>query len=304
MIEAAVLFFFLIFTQGYVYWLGGRERETLVWERNIDWLPPECVSVGDGNCNLGMCPHQELNPEPFDVQDNAPTNWPTQPELCSCILIEVESYILFLPPLDDNYKHFSYCYKTLLKVILYKMCSDNTKIWGVWKSVLLLIFHTFPCSEVVLTLPDFLKIDLRERNIDLLFPWFMHSLVDSWMYPDQVSDLQPWLFWAMLLTNWRTQPEPSRLFFLCMCNTYRVFFCFVFVFFLQECDHFVHICFYQTCGFFFFLIKEPSLHKNMWISPVLLLLTTMEYSLVWMYYSFFTLLPIVYFWVIPKFFVN
>ena len=32
----------------------------------------------------------------------------------------------------------------------------------------------------------------RERDIDLLFHLFMHSLVDSWMCPDWGLNPQPW----------------------------------------------------------------------------------------------------------------
>ena len=45
----------------------GGERE-----RNIDLLPPLCTSTGDGNHNLVMCPDQQ--PQPFGVQDDAPSN--------------------------------------------------------------------------------------------------------------------------------------------------------------------------------------------------------------------------------------
>ena len=38
----------------------------------------------------------------------------------------------------------------------------------------------------------------RERNIDLLFHLFMHSLVDSRMCLDQGSNPQPWRIWMML----------------------------------------------------------------------------------------------------------
>ena len=38
----------------------------------------------------------------------------------------------------------------------------------------------------------------RERNLDLLFHLFMHLLVDSFMCPDQGSNLQPWCIWTML----------------------------------------------------------------------------------------------------------
>ena len=40
----------------------GRDRER---ERNIDRLPPIHVPIGDQTWNLGMCPDQELNLQPF-----------------------------------------------------------------------------------------------------------------------------------------------------------------------------------------------------------------------------------------------
>ena len=42
---------------------GGRERE-----RNIDKLPVVCAPTGDQTLNLGMCPDQQSNPQPFGLQ--------------------------------------------------------------------------------------------------------------------------------------------------------------------------------------------------------------------------------------------
>ena len=57
-----------------------RERETSMWERNINWLPPVYTLTRDRTHNLGVCPDQELNPQPFGVWEDAPTNWATWPE--------------------------------------------------------------------------------------------------------------------------------------------------------------------------------------------------------------------------------
>ena len=51
-----------------------RKRENIDVERNIDWLPPISTLIGDRISNLGMCPDQEANPQPFGLWDNAPTN--------------------------------------------------------------------------------------------------------------------------------------------------------------------------------------------------------------------------------------
>ena len=58
---------------------GEREKETSMWKRNIDQLPPICTPTGDWTCNPGMCPDWELNLQPFGVPDNALNYWATQP---------------------------------------------------------------------------------------------------------------------------------------------------------------------------------------------------------------------------------
>ena len=52
----------------------GGERKKEMRERNIDWLPHVYTLTRDGTCKLGMCPDWELNPQPFGVWDDAPTN--------------------------------------------------------------------------------------------------------------------------------------------------------------------------------------------------------------------------------------
>ena len=43
-------------------------------ERNIYQLPTVCAPNEDWTHNLGMCPMQGSNPQPFGVWDDAPTN--------------------------------------------------------------------------------------------------------------------------------------------------------------------------------------------------------------------------------------
>ena len=43
----------------------GMGRETLMWERNIDWLFPACALTRDWTSNIGMCPDWESNPQPL-----------------------------------------------------------------------------------------------------------------------------------------------------------------------------------------------------------------------------------------------
>ena len=53
---------------------GETERETSIWERNIDRLPPTHSPTRDQNLNLGMCPHRGSSLQPFDVWNDAPTS--------------------------------------------------------------------------------------------------------------------------------------------------------------------------------------------------------------------------------------
>ena len=46
-----------------------RERKERERERNIHLLPSLRTLTGDPTCNLGRCPHRELNSKPFGVQN-------------------------------------------------------------------------------------------------------------------------------------------------------------------------------------------------------------------------------------------
>ena len=57
------------------------ERETLVLERNIDWLPLTSARTGDGTHSPGMCPDQGLNLQPWHIgMTLSPTELPRQGE--------------------------------------------------------------------------------------------------------------------------------------------------------------------------------------------------------------------------------
>ena len=60
-----------------------RERETLMWDRNIDWLPSICTPNRDWTHNLGMCSDRGPNLQTFGVWDDTPTNLVTQSGLFS-----------------------------------------------------------------------------------------------------------------------------------------------------------------------------------------------------------------------------
>ena len=54
-----------------------RQRETLMWDINIIWLPPIHTPAGDQTGNLSMCPDQDSNPQPLGTWKDAPANWDT-----------------------------------------------------------------------------------------------------------------------------------------------------------------------------------------------------------------------------------
>ena len=52
----------------------GSERETSMWEGNIDWLPLTCAPTGTKPHNLGICPDQKSHLWSFSSQDDVLTN--------------------------------------------------------------------------------------------------------------------------------------------------------------------------------------------------------------------------------------
>lgn len=65
----------------------GGERETETCEKHPLVASHTHPSWGR-TCNLPMCPHQELNPQPFGVRDDAPTTEPHQ-QMCEIFLIQI-----------------------------------------------------------------------------------------------------------------------------------------------------------------------------------------------------------------------
>ena len=77
---------------------GGRkrERETLIWERNIDWLPRIHASMRVWTCNPGKCLDWELNQRPFPLWDDTqPTELPLS-GLDFLLVVIIEVFLEFL----------------------------------------------------------------------------------------------------------------------------------------------------------------------------------------------------------------
>lgn len=51
-----------------------QKKERNINVRKINQLLPVLIPTGDQTSNLGTCPDQEWNPEPFSAGDDTPTN--------------------------------------------------------------------------------------------------------------------------------------------------------------------------------------------------------------------------------------
>ena len=81
-ITGCISFFLIFLVSWFIHALCacvpvGRERETSVWERNINQLPPIWALTRDWTHNLGMYPDQGSNLQTFWYTDNAPNNCTT-----------------------------------------------------------------------------------------------------------------------------------------------------------------------------------------------------------------------------------
>ena len=58
-------------------WERGRKREKHVCEKHWSVASHAFPNRGNQTGNLGMCPDQESDPQPFGAWDDGPTNWAT-----------------------------------------------------------------------------------------------------------------------------------------------------------------------------------------------------------------------------------
>ena len=86
----------------------------------------------------------------------------------------------------------------------------------------------------------FFKVDLRERerNIDLLFHLFMHSLVESCTCPDRELNLQPWHIGTTLQPAELPSEDTFIIFRCLLCSSDFSIFMFFFC-----CFDFFSLCF-------------------------------------------------------------
>ena len=154
----------LIFRRG-----DYRGREGVMWD--IDQLPPICAPNGIGTCDLGICPDWESNPQPFGVQDDAPTSWAMQPGQWGRFL-----YILLHSELMCISEAL-FWYNWLIINYIFKIY--NLNFWHVhipikplssttFKTMNITHFQKFPCPPLVI--PSSLSHSAA-RAVTNLFLW-------------------------------------------------------------------------------------------------------------------------------------
>ena len=87
-----VVFFFkdfIIFREGKEK-KHSKERETLMWESNMDRLLLVHALIGDQTHNLGMGPDQESNRWPFALQNDTQ---PTEPHLPGSVHVDINNWL-------------------------------------------------------------------------------------------------------------------------------------------------------------------------------------------------------------------
>ena len=92
-------------------WGGG----TLMWERNIDWLPSIHAPTGARTHNPGMCPDRESNPQPLVHRTMLqPTEQPSQ----DCPLFKPVCLWLFLSSFLVPYSGYKGVFPFILHYVL------------------------------------------------------------------------------------------------------------------------------------------------------------------------------------------
>ena len=88
-----------------------RERETVMWETNIDWLPSPRTLIREGTCNLSMCPDWELNLRPFIYRmlfQPSKSHWPRLTVLLFKNIYSLRNFLRNLWPIQYAFSHDSW----------------------------------------------------------------------------------------------------------------------------------------------------------------------------------------------------
>lgn len=111
---------------------GERERESLIRERNINWLSLECTP--------GMCPDQKSDLRPFGVWDNAPAKSHQPGLFLSFISFWFFSVLVLLEILRDVHQlmasrlkrfiSYSFCVSEHMGETLFFLVSWQSYIWS------------------------------------------------------------------------------------------------------------------------------------------------------------------------------
>ena len=90
-------------------------------EKQIHCLPP----TGDRICNLGKCPNQGFNLQPFGVWDNALTQPPSHSDLNCHIFSDYKMHLPSPPPFWEEKGGVSYSPN-----VAYLACCGGGGFWG------------------------------------------------------------------------------------------------------------------------------------------------------------------------------
>ena len=109
----------------------GRERETWIWETNIDWSPPihsktrECRCLNWGSNLQPRCvPWLGIQPATSWLWDDTPANWAT-PASVSPFILCIDSYIVKVILYAHILEYFSTCNWNIIISPCYMLFINN-----------------------------------------------------------------------------------------------------------------------------------------------------------------------------------
>ena len=114
-----------------------------MWERNIDRLPLAHAPTGDWPCNPGMCPEQELNQQPFALQNDAQLS-PTSQDMQGYFVLRKWSCLSFIVLFLFTYfpsTHIFFVVVVVFYWLCYYSCPDFSPLCPPPPSIPYLVRH-------------------------------------------------------------------------------------------------------------------------------------------------------------------